>query len=207
MRRAIAVAIASCVFVLPTMVQADTFSWGVSSGSWSVGPNWNGGVSPSSSATNTLLFNGATAWSSSDDLGGSFSLNALSFASTGGGTLSTLPGNSLNFVVNGTTNPTISMTGSGNVSLSSSMNIANPLTITVSSGAGVLSLGTSAGGLGNSNWLTGSQGLTINNSSTNALVLYGSNSFSGAMTVGPLTATTPGIQIGSAGALRRARSL
>ena len=75
------------------------------------------------------------------------------------------------------------MNATGNVLLASSMTITNPLTITVSSGAGILTLGTSVGGLGSSNWLTGAGSLTINNSSVNPVILIGTNSFSGSVSV------------------------
>jgi fibronectin-binding autotransporter adhesin len=212
MRRALAFVAASSAFfflvptivLFPSMAQAATFSWSASSGDWSYGVNWSGGVAPASAAANTLAFSGATAWSSSDDIAGSFSLNSLNLAGAGAGTIadaSTGSSTGLNFVSNGATTPTIAMNATGNISLSSSMAITNNLTIADAAGAGVLTLGTSANGTGNSNWLTGAGSLTINNNSSNAVILMGSNSFSGGVFVGPVTATTPGIQLGSANAL------
>jgi hypothetical protein len=113
MRRALAVvAVASCVFVFqfPSMVQAATFTWGTGvSGNWSSGPNWSPSGAPSVAATSSFLFgNGDTAWSSTDDIAGSFPVNNLTFTGNGGGALSSaVASNVLNFVSSGSTTPTI----------------------------------------------------------------------------------------------------
>lgn len=204
MRRALAV-VASCIFVsvFANMVQADTFTWGVNSGSWSSGPNW-GGSAPLISATNSFFFgdNGVTAWTSTNDIAGTMPVNILTFAGNTGGTLSsTVASNVLSFTSSSATNPSILMTGTGTVTLASTMSVAKPLTITLNAGAGTLTLGTASSPTGN--WLTGNQALTIVNNSSNPLVLYGSNAYTGAVTIGPspLTVASPGIQLNSANAL------
>ncbi len=148
-----------------------TYTWtGNTSGNWSVAGNWSPGVPPSS--INTLLAFGATSNATmTNDISGGLLLNSmtfnagspaytlggngLTFQTTTGGSLPQIVSNSANSVslnVPITLTNTLTVSGSGNVTLGGAVSGAGGLTM---SGSGTLALSTGNSYSGGTNVLSG----------------------------------------------------
>src|SRR5438067_569136 len=107
-------------------------------GTWSTASNWNGGLGPvpTSSDTTQLFFNadGSTSYTATNDIG-AFTLNSLSLVNNGTGSITVAAG-ALTFAG---INPAIGDSGSGAATSNSPITFADGMTIT-NSGAGAFTL-------------------------------------------------------------------
>ena len=195
---------ASCV--LSSRLNGATFTYTAPSlgnsapgDSWSAGTNWN--AVPVSAATTTLNFitsatgalnSGVTVYSN-DDIAGNFILNALSFTEAGPATgtvpVQTINGNTLEFVLNGSTVPTVTINASGTI---------KP-TLAVNNNVQLDTLTTfSASTAGTFNGVIGGAG-GINKTSSNGIFLTSSNTYSGATTINAGSIDLTGANGGIAG--------
>jgi fibronectin-binding autotransporter adhesin len=159
--------------------QAQTSNWtgGAStaapaSGNWSVSGNWD--TAPISSTTTILGFagSGSTAYTSTDDIAGAFTLNQITLSNTSTVTdfLNASTGSSLNFSAGGI----ISQIGTAGFQINAPINISNG-NLTISGTGGT---GTTLGGS-----ISGTSGINYTNSvSGEYLRLTGTNTFSGGVT-------------------------
>jgi len=176
---------------------------------WSAGTNWD--ATPTSGTTTQLVFGGAGPASlaagvtvfTNDDIAGNFQLNVLNFTyagpTSGAAPTVTISGNSLEFVSNGATTPTMSIAAGGTVkpllTISNNVVLTNNLDITATTNgtlSGIISGGSSLtkDGVGT---LTLSNG---SNSWTGGLVIkQGILSVSSASTSGVLGGTSNGITL------------
>ena len=140
-------------------------------GSWNTAANWSGGLPVSSSATE-LDFSGAGTYTSTDNISGVFDLNILGLSGTSGtGTIAATSGNSLRFVSNGVTTPTINLSGNGSYTISAPVEFLNNMTVTGATGT--------TGGMNFTGVVSGAGKLSFNNLGSGALTLSNSNSYSG----------------------------
>lgn len=164
------------------------------SGTWSTAANWQTSVAPvSGRGADVQFFNGqtlaATTITASNNLTGPTLMNRLTLAGTGTATtVVNVDGSALKLVTNGTTAPTIQLTGN---TAGYRYNIANAITLDAdvtmnASGTGTFVFNGS---------LDGNGGLT-RTSSTGTLILAGNNSYAGLTTISAGT-----LQIGIDGAI------
>jgi fibronectin-binding autotransporter adhesin len=153
------ICVATGLTLIPSPAAAQ-FSWSNAAGGvWSVGGNWGGtGPTAGGSATTTLTFGLSSSYTATDDLGGAFSLNALTFSNAAGTTVTLAPNtnDSLNFTG---TNPTISLTNPGSAIISLPATLGSNLT---ASGSAPLTFSGAIGGSGSLTY-TGSSTLTLGN--------------------------------------------
>src|SRR6202521_454732 len=182
------------------------------SGTWSTGGNWLGGTAPPSGGGATLVLQfdagGATTYTATNDLGDptTFSLNGYIFNSTSSALITianktSAPASTLTFVTNGGTDPTITQSGSGAVSITQGATVGAQLTIS-GLGTGTLSWNPATGSialgsnnlrintdsfitsLGGGGAITGTGGGSITKDGTNTLIMNSSgNTFSGGLTL------------------------
>ncbi len=135
--------ISSAAALLAPAAFSATFTWSNSTGNWSDPTRWSPS-SPVSAADTELVFGGTggTGYTSTDDLGTAFSLNILTLNSTAtvAETIAATAGSSLNFVVNGASNPVISQGGTGAFNLGIPLTVSNPLLLIGGPTAGIVSL-------------------------------------------------------------------
>lgn len=150
---------------------ASTFIWQDAAGVWSAGANWTGGA-PASSALNDLVFGGtgASSYTSTNDLAGTFQLHSIALNSSAS-VPETIAGNALQFVSNGATNPQIAQNGSGAFTIATNFSAANALTFG-GSGAGLVTL---------AGVISGGGGLTF--SSGNWRLTSAANAFTGGVRI------------------------
>ncbi len=175
--------------VLPSLLlKADSFTYtggntaeSPLTGNWNNDINWADSLTAPSSLDTELVFGGSgtDSYAASNNYGGTFDLNRLTFNSTSTG-LVTISGNALNFRTNtATTAPRLTQDGTGAVTISNTLALGNALTID-GTGTGLLSL---------TGVISGASGLTMNGAGTT--VLSANNTMTGPVTVnsGTLRAT------------------
>ncbi|MDB5294286.1 MAG: Extracellular serine protease precursor, partial [Phycisphaerales bacterium] len=114
------------VGLLPAGGRAGTFVWDNTTGNWSDPARW-GGTAPASSPANTLQFgSGAADYTSTNNIGTGFQLNRMDLvaapARTNVITASALA-NTLDFVVNGATNPQVNLSGGGTFRIANNVRV------------------------------------------------------------------------------------
>lgn len=178
MNRSIRAACAVAVVLFAAPAFAATYTWNTTnSGNWNVASNWYSSVAPTSSSATSLYFGGGATLTATNNITNNFNLNALNFNNTAGTT--TLSGDSLQFVSNGSTAPTITMSGAGTAMIAGNLVISTTSSLTVNATAGTLWLGTSTNG----GAFTGSANIIINNTSGNVVWIPDVNAWSGSLYV------------------------
>ncbi|HVK15587.1 MAG TPA: autotransporter-associated beta strand repeat-containing protein [Fimbriiglobus sp.] len=176
----------------PVSAQSPTHTWGsATSGNWSLGSNWIGGVAPAAGggAATVLQFNNPFigSLSSNNDLGNPFDLNGMIInlsPSSFFGSSTSVFGTPLRFVANGGTGPVLNVSGYGGAYVGPDVQLAATLATNVGAN-GTLTFGAAISGAG---------GLTLNG--PGLVSLTGTNSYTGA------TAINAGVlNIGSGAAL------
>ena len=168
----------------PLSARASTYTWdgGGTDDFWSDHNNWTNGNAPPSSVDTALVFAGTTGLTSNQD-GGVFTLNALSFDGSAGAFV--LSGKALNFSANSAgTLPTLTQNSASAETINNALTLANNLTVG-GTGAGTLTLGGALSGAGS---------LTMAGSGTT--LLTGANTYTGGTTLAAGT-----LSLGSSGAL------
>jgi autotransporter-associated beta strand protein len=166
-------------------------------GNWSAGTNWQSGVAPASSrGASVQFFTGQTLAgvnvASTNDLSGILQMNNLTLAGTSSAaSTTTVSGGTFQLLNNGTTLPTVNLTGtSGSGTNVLTYNINTPMVL----GADTTFNATNNGTFFFNGDISGTGGV-IRSSSSGRLVLSGTNSYTGDTTVNAGT-----LQIGSDGA-------
>jgi fibronectin-binding autotransporter adhesin len=77
------VALAATAVLNPQSADATVYTWKDTGSAWNTGTNWVGNVVPVSSATNSLLFNGAGS-TTNNNIGGTFVQGSLDFGASAG---------------------------------------------------------------------------------------------------------------------------
>jgi hypothetical protein len=139
-------------------------TWTATSGAWSNGANWSGGLPDLVSGTASLAFGNNANWTSTLDAPALANLNSLSFAGTGNGKIN--GGTTIDF-----SGPSPSITvnlanSSGSVQIADAMQVASgTLNVTVTKGNLFL------GDVGTAYWFTGGTGsITIYNNTSNTVL-------------------------------------
>jgi autotransporter-associated beta strand protein len=167
------------------------------SGNWSTGTNWQAGASPTSSrGASVQFFTGQTlaagTTTATNDIAGVLQMNNLTLAGTSTAAMtSTITGGTFQLLNNGTTLPTVNLTGtSGSGTNILTYNINTPVVL----GADTTFNGSNSGTFIFNGDVSGSGGI-IRNSTSSKLVLAGTNSYTGDTTINAGT-----LQIGNDGA-------
>ena len=167
------------------------------SGNWSTGTNWQSGAAPTGTRGASVQFYtgqtlaGVTA-TATNDIAGVFQMNNLTLAGTNGtgATTATISGGTFQLLNNGTTLPTVNLTGtSGSGTNILTYNINTPVVL----GADTTFNGSNSGTFIFNSDVSGAGGI-IRNSTSSKLVLAGSNSYTGDTTINAGT-----LQIGNDG--------
>jgi T5SS/PEP-CTERM-associated repeat protein/autotransporter-associated beta strand protein len=155
----------AAVLVLLTAVPnaSAQYTWNSpAGGNWSAGLNWQDGTAPQPGSTTALTFGAAATqsatYTATNDVGSSgtsFDLNALTVNNTAG--TATLAGNPLNFTG---TNPTVTVSGAGNMTLAQPATLAATTTVT-GTGSGGFTFGGALGGGSNNLVMTSAGSLTL----------------------------------------------
>jgi autotransporter-associated beta strand protein len=162
------------------------------SGNWSTGTNWQVGSPPASTrGASVQFFTGQTLTAgtvaSTNDIAGTFQMNNLTLAGTSTAAMtSTITGGSFQLFNNGTTLPTVNLTGTGTTLI---YNINTPVFL----GADTTFNATNTGTFIFNGDLSGAGGV-IRNSTSSKLILAGTNSYTGDTTINAGT-----LQIGNDG--------
>ncbi len=164
---------------------------------WSTGTNWQSGATPTSTrGASVQFFTGQTlaggAVASNNDIAGTFQMNNLTLAGTSSAaTTATISGGSFQLLNNGTTMPTVNLTGtSGSTTNSLTYTISTPITL----GADTTFNATNSGKFIFAGDISGAGSLT-RTSSSSTLILAGTNTYTGDTTISSGT-----LQIGNDGA-------
>jgi len=158
---------------------------------WSTGTNWQSGTTPTSTrGASVQFFTGQTL--AGGAIAGVFQMNNLTLAGTSSAaTTATISGGSFQLLNNGTTMPTVNLTGtSGSSTNSLTYTINTPITL----GADTTFNATNSGKFIFAGDLSGVGGLT-RTSSSSTLIFAGSNTYTGDTTISSGT-----LQIGNDGA-------
>ena len=151
------------------------------SGNWSTGTNWQSGSSPvSSRGASVQFFTGQTLaagiTTATNDIAGILQMNNLTLAgSSTAATTTNISGGTFQLLNNGTTLPTVNLTGTGTTLI---YNINTPVLL----GADTSFNATNSGTFIFNGDLSGSGGL-IRNSTSSKLILAGTNSYTGDTTI------------------------
>ncbi len=151
------------------------------SGNWSIGTNWQAGSSPiSSRGASVQFFTGQTlaagTTTATNDIAGMLQMNNLTLAgSSTAATTTNIGGGTFQLLNNGTTLPTVNLTGTGTTLL---YNINTPVLL----GADTSFNATNSGTFIFNGDLSGSGGL-IRNGTSSKLILAGTNSYTGDTTI------------------------
>jgi fibronectin-binding autotransporter adhesin len=179
---AMAVAAAGGVAAMPRASVATTYAYtgpggtatSPTTGTWTPNADWAGSAAPVSSTSNVLTFGGSgTAYTSTDDNAGAFSLNALVLGSTdtvNTDVIANISGSSLSF---GGTAPSITQNGVGAFNIAASAALTTTTTFN-GSGAGLVTI---------SGVLSGAGGLVVANTGGSILILSTSDSYTGTTTI------------------------
>jgi len=166
-------------------------------GNWTTGTNWQAGTTPASTrGASVQFFTGQTlagvTVASSNDIAGTFQMNNLTLAGTSSAaTTATISGGTFQLLNNGTTMPTVNLTGtSGSTTNSLTYTINTPIML----GADTTFNATNSGKFIFAGDLSGAGGLT-RASSSSTLILAGTNTYTGDTTISSGT-----LQIGNDGA-------
>ncbi len=166
------------------------------SGNWSTGTNWQSGTTPTSTrGASVQFFTGQTligvTATATNDIAGVFQMNNLTLAGTSStATTATISGGTFQLLNNGSTMPSINLTGTSGTSPNVlTYNINTPVVL----GADTTFNGTNSGTFIFNGDITGSGGV-IRNSTISRLVLAGTNSYTGDTTINAGT-----LQIGNDG--------
>ena len=164
------------------------------SGNWSTGANWQGGTAPASSpGADIQFFSGqtlpsATTITATNNLAGTTNANKLTFGGTGTATtVVNVDGNSLRLVANGSTAPSITLSG---ITTGYRYNIGNALTLE----SDVIISANNSGTFVFNGAITGNGGIT-RTGTYGTLILAGNNSYTG-----PTAISAGTLQIGNDGA-------
>jgi len=103
-------------------------TWNTTTGNWNVAGNWDTGIVPVSGTTTQLVFGGASTYTATNDITGTFTLNKLTISDTGSATIA---GNALSF--GGTSAGITVSAGSGAATISDAITYAATATVTNSS--------------------------------------------------------------------------
>ena len=166
------------------------------SGNWSTGTNWQSSAAPASTRGASVQFfigqtlTGVTA-TATNDIAGVFQMNNLTLAGTSStATTATISGGTFQLLNNGSTMPSMNLTGTSGTS-------PNLLTYNINTqvvlGADTTFNGTNSGTFIFNGDITGSGGV-IRNSTSSKLILAGTNSYTGDTTINAGT-----VQIGNDG--------
>jgi autotransporter-associated beta strand protein len=167
------------------------------SGNWSTGTNWQSGAAPTGTRGASVQFYtgqtlaGVTA-TATNDIAGVFQMNNLTLAGTNdtGATTATVSGGTFQLLNNGTTLPTVNLTGtSGSGTNILTYNINTPVVL----GADTTFNGSNSGTFIFNGDVSGAGGV-IRNSTSSKLILAGTNSYTGDTTINAGT-----LQIGNDG--------
>ena len=151
------------------------------SGNWSTGTNWQAGSSPTSSrGASVQFFTGQTlpagTTTATNDIAGILQMNNLTLAgSSTAASTTNISGGTFQLLNNGTTLPTVNLTGTGTTLL---YNINTPVLL----GADTSFNATNSGTFIFNGDLSGSGGL-IRNGTSSKLILAGANSYTGDTTI------------------------
>jgi autotransporter-associated beta strand protein len=151
------------------------------SGNWSTGTNWQAGSSPTSSrGASVQFFTGQTLaagiTTATNDIAGILQMNNLTLAgSSTAATTTNISGGTFQLLNNGTTLPTVNLTGTGTTLI---YNINTPVLL----GADTSFNATNSGTFIFNGDLSGSGGL-IRNGTSSRLILAGTNSYTGDTTI------------------------
>jgi autotransporter-associated beta strand protein len=186
----------SAVFAtFPAAASAAAYTYTAQSGTnaWSTAAGWN--ATPVSATDTTLLFapnlaSGVVS-TSTNNIVGSFQLNSLTFTGTGAGTAPsfTIAGNPLDFRTNGSTAPTMVLTGNG---IKPIFEITNNIVLTNTTAVSLNSSGTARF----SGVISGGGGLSKGTGSSLLILTNAANSFTGSLAV-----TNGTLQVANVGAL------
>ncbi len=163
------------------------------SGNWSTGTNWQSSAAPTSTrGASVQFFTGQTlaagSTTATNDIVGVFQMNNLTLAGTSTAAMTaTITGGTFQLLNNGTTLPTVNLTGTGTTLI---YNINTPVFL----GADTTFNATNTGTFIFNGDLSGAGGL-VRNSTSSKLVLAGTNSYTGDTTINAGT-----LQIGNDGA-------
>lgn len=167
------------------------------SGNWSAGTNWQSSVAPTSTrGASVQFFTGQTLAgitpTATNDIAGTFQMNNLTLAGTSSAaTTATISGGTFQLLNNGTTLPTVNLTGTSGTSPNIlTYNINTPVVI----GADTTFNATNSGTFVFNGDISGAGGV-IRNSTSSKLILAGTNSYTGDTTINAGT-----LQIGNDGA-------
>ena len=207
--------VATALAAFTTSAHAQAYTWtgaGGTNDTWSTATNWNTppvGTGSSTTSLNFTFSGSGTNLVSNNDLG-NFTLNQLTYSGAGN---QTILGNTLLFVNNGGTGPSIVQNGGGNSALNNSIDISGGANLTLSATQpGAFTLRSTISGNGSVTLSSGlyvlrdagasstfSGGLTLNGSASNTslILLAGSAGAVGAVTAGPVGTGKLTLQQGS----------
>jgi autotransporter-associated beta strand protein len=158
------------VVALTATAHAQSTWTGSNSGNWSLGTNWNPSGVPASGQNLQLTFGAAVNSAMTDDIGGTFIVNSITFLS--GDAAYSLTGNAIAFQTNSSSvTPVIAMNSDNGFTVGNNVTLTNNLTVN-GSGHGTVAL--------NGN-LSGAGGITYAGAGT--LVLGGTNTFTNSLSV------------------------
>jgi autotransporter-associated beta strand protein len=170
---ALSLTAAALALLVPQRAVAQQVSDWVSdtSGEWSNGSFWTNAPSASPYATNILRFFGTTNMFVTNDLANPFELHGLAFQNSGGtGSVLSLSGGALRFLLNGAVQPGITNNGTSLVSIANNVEIGSGVTnLNLAGAGGVVTIG---------GVISGSGSLTKLGAHTNILT-SGANTYSG----------------------------
>lgn len=131
-RLTLAISLGLCSVLLSAHASsAQTWKNPGTSGTWSVGTNWDTNTAPVSSPTTSLVFQTAAAdYTATNDIQDNFLLNSLTVqkvSPTDTGAVN-IAGNTLSLVANGSVQPTLNVAGGAVVNISQMLNFGNPAT-------------------------------------------------------------------------------
>ena len=144
--------------------------WCVGTGNWSTAGNWTQGCAPINGNTTILTFGGSSAYTSTNNLVGVFTLNKMNFANTRTVTVGQ-SGSAAGLNLDGS-GAAINVNGIGIVNITAPVAILADTTVNVAAGAGQFSLQAADS-------ITGSGNLTIANSSAYPVLLGNAGGFTG----------------------------
>lgn len=162
--------------LMAQLASAATYTWVGASAGWQTASNWApSSVPPTSNSSTTILFNSASGTTSTNNFSTIFTLNGFDLEGTSLNTTTIgTPNAALNFMTNGSTNPSIVQNSSGSYLLQGNGGITLSNNVTLSgTGTGLITVAAIVSGTG---------GLIVN-SSTSALTLTGVNTYSGGTVV------------------------